>query len=166
MTTEKNLQQPRNKPSKAEAFILSRDPNRAMQEMMETIDAMRRVFIEENEALKEGKTKMFMSLQDKKIETAHRYQSGTEQLMKRRAELASLDPGLRRQLADMQAEFSELTAENLKALERTRKGVERLSNRIMSSARKAARQERVKYGASGQLEEHTGRVSIGINESA
>ncbi len=150
----------------AKDFILSRDPNKAMREMMDTIDSLRGLYETENEALNKGDTKTFMALQNTKIGRAFAYQSGMEQLSERKAELANVDPALRQKLMDMQSEFSQITEANLKALERSRKSVERLSNRIMDSARQAARSNRVKYSATGNLEEHEGRVSIGVNERA
>ena len=49
---------------------LSRNPNKAMQEMMFTIDRLRSSLIEETAALKDTDTQTFMSLQDKKLDVA------------------------------------------------------------------------------------------------
>lgn len=148
-------------------LILSRDPQKAMSEMMDTIDRLRLIYEAENEALSSGDTKGFLALQNKKIPAAYDYQSGIQQIGARKEEFNEIDSATREKLLAMQEDFTALIRENLGALERARKGVDRLNQRIMESARKAARTEqRVKYGSSGNLEENQGRVSIGVNESA
>src|SRR5690606_29276359 len=97
-------------------LVLARDPNRAMQQMMETIDSLRNVYIEENAALAVADTDTFLRLQDRKIAAARNYQSGAEQLLKRRDDLKHIDVALKEQLREKQEEFSGLMAENLKSL--------------------------------------------------
>lgn len=150
-----------------EAFILSRDPHKAMREMMATIDELRGIYESENDALSRGDTKRFIALQDSKLIVARQYQLGAEQMLARRDEMNVISDELRTSLKERQEQFSDIARDNLRALNRARKGVKRLGNRIMETARKAARTEqRVKYGSSGHLEENDGRVSIGVNESA
>ncbi|HPF79224.1 MAG TPA: hypothetical protein PLF01_08045, partial [Alphaproteobacteria bacterium] len=56
------------KAPEAPRYVLSTDPNKAMQEMMLTIDRLRASLIEETAALKDADTKTFLSLQDKKLD--------------------------------------------------------------------------------------------------
>ena len=49
---------------------LSPNPEKAIQEMMSTIDALRGVYIEETDALEKADTNAFLNLQDKKLKTA------------------------------------------------------------------------------------------------
>jgi len=147
-------------------FILSRDPNTAMQEMMHTIDALRSIYLEENEALEQSDTHRFISLQDRKLAAARNYQLGARQILERRAELKKIDPALKQNLAQMQEEFSEITAKNMTALGRISKAVERLNERIMQLARETVSKDGVNYSASGSLENGQRPLSIGLNESA
>lgn len=151
---------------KARAIVLPADPNKAMQQMMDTIDSLREVYVEENAALESADTRKFMSLQDRKIAAARDYQSCTAQMMERRDELQHIDNALKQQLLNMQEEFAGIMAENLKAIDHMRRGVQRLNDRIMTSAREAARTKNVNYSAKGRLHTNERPVSIGLSEQA
>lgn len=148
-------------------FTLAADPARAMQEMMDTMDELRAIYIEENAVLDKADADGFMALQDRKIALARRYQAGTTQLAGRKEEIRGVvTPALRDEVTRKQEEFSRIAADNLAALERMRKGTRRLSERLMDAARDTARKDQARYGARGHLEEQERRVSIGLNESA
>ena len=150
----------------AQNFTLSRDPNTAMQEMMSTIDALRTIYTEENDALSTADTERFMGLQDRKIAAARDYQLGAKQMIERRDEIMKADPALKQKLQVMQKEFSEISSQNLGALDRVCKGVQRLNDRIMNHVREKARQDSVNYRANGSMEQNERRLSLGLNESA
>lgn len=160
MATDKSIEQVREKTP-----VLSRDPDKAMQQMMDMMDALRNVYIEENSALATADTQAFLALQDRKIAAARTYQAGTEQLFNRRDELKHINIALKQQLQEKQEEFSGIMSENLKALDRLRGGVQRLNERIMSSAREAAQHKNVNYSATGSLNKNERAVSIGLSES-
>lgn len=146
-------------------YVLSADPNKAMQEMMTTIDNLRSSLIEETTALKDADTPRFMALQDNKLDVARDYLEGMSQLLARRDELKAADPTLRDRLEQMRYEFSDIVHENHAALERMRNGMKRLGDRIMETAREAARkEEQLVYGSSGHMQSGS-KASIGINES-
>lgn len=147
-------------------FILSRSPDKAMQEMMEAIDALRAVYTEENDALINADTSRFLALQDKKLSMARQYQAGTEQLLARKEEFKDIAPELRQQLQRRHEEFTAVSATNLEALGRMRKSVGRLGERIMKSAREAVQKDTPNYSASGSLNRNDRPVSLGLNESA
>lgn len=149
-----------------EKFALSGDPKKAIQEMMATIDALRSLYLEENEALEKSDTRSFMMLQERKIETARKYQSGIAQILERKDEIRAADPALRQRLVAMQEEFSSITSRNVQALERVQRGVKRLGERIMNAARDAAQKDVVNYGKKGVLNKYKGPVSIGLSEKA
>lgn len=151
--------------TKAAPFVLSRDPGRAMQEMMSAIDALRTIYVEENEALASSDTRRFLGLQDRKITLARNYQHGAEQMLERREEFKAADPALKTRLRAMQQDFSSLASENLGALDRMRRTVRRLNDRIMNMARENLRRENAHYGAAGRLKLNEKRLSIGLNES-
>ncbi len=152
---------------KTSDFILSSDPNRAMQEMMETIDALRAIYVEENKALSAADARAFMAVQDNKITAARKYQSGASQLLERREEIGKkLDPRLRQALYKKQKDFDAISRENIDKLERMRKGTERLGRRIQQAVCDTARKDTHFYSARGNLEPSDRRVSVSLNESA
>lgn len=146
-------------------YILPNNPDRAMQEMMNTIDRLRLSMIEETRVLKEADTKSFMALQDKKLDIAHDYLQGMSQMLSRKDELKSADPALKNRLEKMRVEFADIAHENHAALERMKNGMKRLGERIMETAREAAKKEdQLIYGSSGQMRSGL-KATIGINES-
>jgi hypothetical protein len=152
--------------NEARDFVLSHDPHRAILEMMQTIDALRGVMIQETAALDKSDTDGFFSLQDQKLMIARDYQSGMSQLLARKDEIRTADPTLKARLEAMQKTFHATAVENRQSIDRMRKGMERLGDRIMRFARKAAEKEtRLVYGATGQMQAG-GKASMGINESA
>jgi hypothetical protein len=160
------LGQPSRRAAGARDFILSSDPNKAMQQMMKTIDTMRDVFLEENDALKSSDTSGFLSLQDKKISIARDYQNGTRQLLERKADLKHIDVALKDALRSKQKEFSDIMSENLQALDQMRSGVKRLNDRMVRGACDAVQKSNLNYSANGSLHKNKGPVSIGLSESA
>ncbi len=163
MATDRSMSGTQGRPK---TLVLSGDPNKAMQQMMETIDRLREVYVEENEVLEASDTKGFLRLQDKKIAAARNYQAGAEQISERKGDLQHIDDALKQQLVSKQEEFAGIIAENLKNLDRIRKGVQRLNDRIMTSAREAAQTKNVNYSAKGKLNKNERPVSIGLSESA
>jgi hypothetical protein len=156
----------KNETANVPMFVLSRNPDKAMQEMMDTLTALRDVYEQENEALLVADTKRFLSLLDKKVQVARDYQAGALQMMQRRDEFKKASPQLRIKLMDEHENFTQLAAVNLEALERMRKSARRLGDRIMGAARDAVRSNSVSYSASGNLGGRDRAVSMGLNESA
>lgn len=150
----------------AEAFILSRDPHKAMQEMMETIDALRSVYREENDILARSDARGFMRLQDRKIEMVRKYQSGVQQIVERQDEFRKADPALRARLVEAHEDFNILAGQNMKGLQRLERGVKLLGERIISAARDSATKDAVNYGIRGKLNAYKGPLTIGVSESA
>lgn len=150
----------------AREFILSKDPKKAMGEMIETLDALHNVYIKENETLKKADTRRFLELQTQKIQIAKNYQSGTRQLLERKADFVNTSPEFKRKLLEKQDKFNEITATNLELLGRVKKSVVRLNDRIMDGVRKEAQKESVNYQKTGKLDRNERPLSIGINESA
>lgn len=163
MTTERTIDT--NKLA-AQEFVLSENPAKAMQEMMDTINDLRDVYTEETNALQAVDTMKFLQLQDRKIAAARDYQAGVDQIMKRREQFKNTPQAVRDELKRKQEEFSALTCANLDALERMQKTVRRLGDRIMKAARETAEKSSPNYGAKGSINKNKRPVSIGINESA
>ncbi len=137
-----NQQQAQQATVQREEFVLSPKPKKAMQEMMETIDQLRAVYIRETEALTNSDAKSFMALQDEKLASARKYQSGISQILQRKDEMKQVDPELRTRLEQMQGDFSELAKENMEALERMNRCMTQLGNTLQKAAAENARKSR------------------------
>lgn len=148
------------------AITLSSDPSRAMQEMMSAIDSLRNIYVAENEALNAAKTHDFIALQPLKLEATRVYHDGITQMLARRPEFQSLAPELRQHFKQKQDEFSLVADANLLAIERMRRSVNRLNDRILSAARKAMERDGVNYGAHGRMKESYNTAPVTVNESA
>ncbi|QQG35876.1 MAG: flagellar protein FlgN [Micavibrio aeruginosavorus] len=148
------------------AILLDKDPNKAIQQMMDALDALRAVYDEENKALQSADTRRFMDLQERKIDAAQRYHDTAAQIIENREKFSKADPVLRQKLQAMHSDFSKMTEVNLTALERLNKGVKRLGERIVKSARDAALRDATNYRRNGTLHRQDRPVSMGINESA
>ncbi len=158
---------PRSRPS-ASAFILSKDPKKAMQEMLETIENLQNVYQAENEALDASDTATFLSLQDKKLEMAQKYQNGVEQILSRKEEMRDVEFDLKKRLTDMQEHFSTLAQKNRKSIERMQRATERLGNTIRRVAKETAKTRTTfSYNEIGTVDSAERKsVSMGVNETA
>jgi hypothetical protein len=146
-------------------FTLSRDPNKAMQEMMQVIDALRTLYVSENEALFAADTKKFLSLQPEKQKIADNYSAAAQQIVARSAEFKAASPTLRAKLKQEQEEFSRLADANIEGIERLQRGAKRFQGRIISAARDAVRKEHSVYTARGTMGESRRAVAMSIRES-
>ncbi len=160
--------QPQNRSNIPAGAMLSASPEKAMKQMIETIDTLRSVYIEENKALENVDTQAFMDIQGKKFEAATLYQKGIEEVLARKDEMRLVDTSLKRQLERMQADFSTLAHENKEALKRMQRTMNRLSDTIRSAAKDAVnKQQATSYGNSGRLNTTEKRVvTTGISETA
>jgi len=154
--------------SQANKNIFSVDPNKAMQEMMDTIDEMRNVYERETETLEKLDTKGFIALQDEKIRKTNVYKSGIEEILRRKSEMKTVDPALKKELKRMQSNFSDLSMKNLNALKQMQRTMERLGNTVQKAAKDSVNKERAfSYGESGKIQQNERKsVSIGVSETA
>ena len=157
-----------NTESHKQAHFVSQDPEQAMQEMMESIDTLRAVYQEETEALITVNTQAFLDLQTQKLEAARTYQQGIEEIPERREEMQNVNPLTKKRLAEMQKNFSTLSEQNMEALKRMQRTMDRLSQTIRKAAKDAAHKQRAfSYGENGTLQSDNGKiVSTGISETA
>ncbi len=147
-------------------MTIPQNPNTAMLEMMQALDALRAVYDEENNALEASDTRRFMDLQERKIKAAHRYHETAAHVVDQREHLQAADPKIRRQLEEKHTDFAAMTQKNLAHIDRMNKTVKRLSERIVKSARDAALQDSASYSRRGTMYRNDRPVSTGINESA
>jgi len=145
--------------------ILPRNPNKAMQQMMDTIDVLRKQMVAETQALKETNTQEFMRLQDDKITISQRYARSMEEMIERKEEMRQATPALIEKLKAMRADFATITQENITEIQKMSKGMKSLETRIMEAARKEAQKgNQFAYGATGKLKDGL-TTNIGINEA-
>lgn len=147
---------------------LPRDPNRAIEEMIITIDRLRGIYERETHALEEVDAQGFMAEQEEKFLIATLYQNRMQEAMQRKLELRTANPELKSRLERMQSEFSELTFRNMKALKKMQKTMDRLSNTIRRVAREETKKQRTfSYGANGTLNDDSKkRISMSVSETA
>jgi hypothetical protein len=147
---------------------LPKDPASAMQEMMNSIDALRRIYLRENAALEASNTREFLELQDEKLTAARIYQRRIEEIMGRREEMKNVSPAAKMKLENMQQDFAVISRTNLEAIDRMRRCVNRLGETISSAAREAAKKQRsFSYGETGHIKNSARKtVSMGVSETA
>ncbi len=147
---------------------LPRDTNAAIKDVMDVIKSLGKVYSEENEALKKSDTKKFMALQEKKIAATHEYQSVMAQMISRKNELKTADPAMKDRLKKLHENFSAISEENMRSIERMQRCTERLGNTIRSAAIKTAHHQRgYSYGETGAISNISRRkaVSSGLSET-
>jgi hypothetical protein len=159
----------RNIPKKDTPMTPGFSPDKALEEMIETVTSLRDLYKHETEALIASDTKAFLSLQDTKLLIARRYQHGVETMNKNYELMKRANPRLKDKLKSMHGDFSSLAQRNMEALERMQRNTQRLGDTIMEAARDAARQQRTfAYGGNGAISGSTVRkgVSMGVSETA
>ncbi len=156
-------------PRKAHPFILSRNPTRALQDMLGVIGNLKSIYEKETDALINSDTQTFLNLQEEKLMTAQHYQDGVSQIIERKNEMQNTSSELRQKIKDMQEELFKLGQQNSKALERMKKGVDRLGSTLRQAARKEAeKSSALSYGATGRIHKDNNKtISTGsISETA
>ena len=147
-------------------YTVPSDINVAILHTIIAITALRDVLTKENEALELSKSRLFLDLQDEKVEVARRYETLVNALMDRGAEVKVADMKLRDQLQRLQDDFSKVAKRNLELLERMKNATQRLGECIMKSARKSAETAtQFAYGSSGHMQRGN-KASLGLNERA
>lgn len=144
------------------------DPNRTLSEMIETIRRLHSVYERETDALVNIDTAGFLAVQDEKLECAKAYQVGVEHIMAHKSEMKKADTALKKELETLQARFSELSFQNMDALKRVQRTMERLGSTIRKAAKdEAKKMQSFRYGADGSLPENDKRrISMGLSETA
>lgn len=146
---------------------LSANPAEAMQDMMKTLDSLRSVYEEETKALALSDIQAFFALQNKKIAAAQDYQAGIAELISRKDEMLAIHPDMKSIFSRKHEEFSVLAHDNITALDRMRRTVDRLGNRMVRAARDSAARDGVSYSAKGHMNgSYNKPITMGLNESA
>ncbi len=149
-------------------FTLPSDPNKALQEMMNTIDILRDIYAKETQALENTDTQKFLEIQERKLRSADRYRQSVEQMIARKDEMRNADAALKEHLKEMQDNFSVLADKNMNALRRMQRCSERLGNTLRNAAKKAVQKKRsVAYSETGTLQKNNSKgISMGVSETA
>lgn len=147
-------------------YTVPADVNVALLHTIIAVTALRDVLLKEIDALKDSKTKLFLELQDEKVEVARRYELLVSNLMSRGPEVKKADAKLKAQLERLQNDFGEVAKDNLYWIERMKNATEKLGETIMNSARKSAEdQTQFAYGSSGKMQKGN-KAIIGLDERA
>ncbi len=146
-------------------FPLPSNPDRAIEQMMDVIGRLRGVLLDEIDALEKTDMERFSGLQDRKVKMARQYQAGVIQIIGRKDEMKSASAALKRRLEEMRVEFGAVSQKNIALIDRVRRGMQSLGERIMEIARETAlREQQFAYGARGHMS-NGGKATMGINES-
>lgn len=156
------------KPGAEKLRVLSRDPDKAMQEMMETIDDLKNLYAKENEALRSGDVHKFMKMQEDKLLMAYQYQSDVKNLMERSDDIKEKGSKfLIESLRKKHDEFEKMGNKNKENLERMDRIMGRIGERLINAAKRAALSESVSYTSSGSINGKAKEVvSTGVIETA
>lgn len=147
--------------------VLSANPAEALQDMMQTLDTLRSVYEEETKALQVSDIKAFFALQNKKIAAAQDYHAGIAELITRKDEMLDVHPDMKTIFGRKHDEFSTVARDNMEALDRMRRTVDRLGNRMIRAARDSAARESASYSAKGHMSGGRNKpITMGLNESA
>lgn len=149
--------------------ILSKNTDAALAEVMTTIETLRAVYEEENNALINMDSNTFLALQDKKIDAARQYQIHMGQMIARKDEIARASQTTRDRLKDTHAQFQDISIKNMVAIDRMQRCTERLGNTIRNAAVRAAQDMRTySYGENGAISNSARNkvVSSGLSETA
>lgn len=120
----------------------------------------------ETEYLKAADTKGFRSLHDQKTEYAARYESQLMKLISNKEQLKSAPPEALAKLQEARKDMAQASKENLTALERTNKSLNRISERLLNLAREKSSNDKLAYSNKGALYSNSKRpVSVGITET-
>lgn len=143
---------------------------KALLQAMESRTAELRMILDtETLALSRSDISGFFALQDRKADMAKSWHSALVDIAAARHENANpLDPATKAKLESLRIEMAETVRRNRTAIERSSRSMNRLSDRIMTHARRAAEEKsRVSYSAAGQIRSDAKRaLSMGISESA
>lgn len=147
---------------------LPADTNKALQSVIGIINQLYSVYEKETEALNAYDGGSFMSMQNEKVDMANKYQSSIAELINRKAEITNASPVLKQELREMQQKFSDMTQENLAALQRMHRISERLGQTIHRAAKNSIKKQNGRrYSESGTIQEDKRRsISMGVSETA
>ncbi len=151
-----------------ENTLLSKDTNKALGEVANTIKNLGYVYKEEIAALEKNDNKTFVALQEKKFIAASDYKNDMGQMLARKNEINNASPSMKDKLKKMQKEFAVLSHQNMEAIERMQRCTERLGNTIRNAViRDAQRASGCGYGENGTLSNKARRRSIssGLSET-
>ncbi len=142
------------------------DINVALLHTIIAVTALRDVMLKENDALAISSTRLFMDLQEEKVDAARRYELLVSALMSRPADIKDADAKLKEQLQRLQTSFGDVATKNRESIDRMRNATKLLGERIMKSARvEVERQNQFAYGSSGKMQKGT-KALIGVDERA
>lgn len=150
------------------SFLQKAKPEALIKYMMDTINELSELYKAESEVLRNSDTKGFTAMQDKKFRLAQKYQEGVKHILARQTEMKALPEETKQKLKDMQKNFSALADENMTALSRMQKCIDKF-HVIMRRAitDKVKKENTYYYTASGKTSSDNKRSLQGaLSETA
>lgn len=159
-------------PSRAIAQGGSGNPGHAialvLRPLSETTQALRLTVESETAALKRSDFAAFARIQAEKMDRMRCWNDAVADLRNRREEFSGMAGDLRARMEALQQELSAAFRENLAAIDRANRSVNRLHGRIMTIARREVEdRNRVTYSKTGKVGgNHRKALSMGLTETA
>lgn len=150
-------------------IALPGDTKKAAKAMLNIIGDVKDVYARETEALKTYDIQAFQAIQEEKMMTVLRYQSGVQQMQERREEIRANAPEFRMQLEEEHANFTVMLQRNMDAIKRAKSTMARMTDRLRSAAQDAVKKDyATSYGETGSVNDPTKKkpLSTGISETA
>lgn len=138
----------------------------AIEKIIASATDLTDILNQETECLKAADTKGFKALHDQKHEIAQRYETQFHQLVSNKENLKGTNPAMLERLQDARRDMVKASKDNLTALERTNKSLNRLNERMMNLAREKSQQNTQTYGNTGALYNNDKKpISVGLIEN-
>lgn len=145
---------------------VSHAQNAAIDSIIMSATNLTEIIQKETEYLRAADTKNFQALHATKTEHAHAYQAQFMKLVSNKGQLKSADPEALERLQQARSEMISASNENLEALSRTTKSLNRISERILKLARKKSQGNALAYSAKGTVYDNTKTpISVGLTET-
>jgi vancomycin resistance protein YoaR len=114
----------------------------------------------ETKAVLKNDKEAMAALQANKMTLMERYKSLSEGLERDKSALDQLDDDVRKHLKDVSAKFQTAMQDNLKAIKSAHNAVNRLMDRIMTTARRAVMQGQQQYNSKGAFAGEHNKLSM------
>tara|TARA_R110002124_G_scaffold64985_2_gene177251 strand:- start:62683 stop:63159 length:477 start_codon:yes stop_codon:yes gene_type:complete len=139
----------------------------AINGIISSAENLTEIIQQETACLRAADSNGFKDLHAQKEDFAHRYEAQFQKLIANKEELKALAPEDLARLTQARKKMTDASIENFAAMERTKKSLNRLSERIMKLVRNQSQHNTNLYSASGALYSSQGSAqSIGIGEDA
>lgn len=140
--------------------------NKAIDSIVVSAQDLTEILNQETACLKAADTKGFKALHDQKTEFTQRYEAQFTKLIANKEQLKGAPVSELERLQEARKNVINASKENLEALKRTNKSLNRLSERILNLARENQQASTATYSSKGSLYTNDKRpISVGLIET-